>query len=60
MSDTYSTKGPICPYCSHEHLADEPFFFDEGLESMECDKCQKEFRVEAYMRWSWSCEPLAG
>lgn len=58
MSDTYSTDGPICPYCDHHHRADDPAFYDERAETFDCDNCQKPFKMYVYTSTSWTCGPL--
>lgn len=59
MGDTYSTEGPVCPYCNYQLTADEPHHFND-MEYTEdnCPSCGKTFRVEVYHSVSWSCEPL--
>lgn len=54
---TYSTFGPICPYCEHQHEADEPFYFDEGTTGMDCEHCDRPFGVEVYHSTSWKTHP---
>ena len=56
MEALYSTIGPICPHCEHQHRADEPFYFDEDTTEMECDHCSASFRVEVYHSTSWTTE----
>lgn len=57
VSEGYSTKGPICPHCSYQHRADEPFFFDEDMTEMECQSCDTVFGVRVYTSTSWTTEP---
>ena len=52
--DHYSTKGPICPYCGHQHNADEAFYYDENMARMECEACERDFDVRVYVRTSWT------
>jgi hypothetical protein len=55
--ETYSTDGPICPYCAHMHSAsDDPELYSETMDAMECAGCGDEFRVSVYIRHSWTCE----
>lgn len=54
MSERYSTAGPICPHCEHQHRADEPFYFDEDNIEMECERCNKPFAMEVYHSTSWT------
>jgi len=55
----YSKDGPICPYCGHQHNpSDDPeIFFSEDLTELTCGECDKDFRVSAYVSWSWTSEP---
>lgn len=59
MSDNYSTTGPICPHCEHQHRADEPFYFDEETTDMECEHCDKQFDVMVYTSTSWTTKAPA-
>lgn len=52
----YSTTGPICPYCGHQHRADEPFYFDESNCDMECESCDRSFAMSIYHSTSWTTE----
>jgi hypothetical protein len=56
VTDTYSTAGPLCPYCGHQHRADDPFYYDEGVTQMECEHCDLKFDVRIYTQTSWSCD----
>ncbi len=57
---TYSTDGPICPYCQRQFTPDEPHYFDERRYTEDdCDQCGKTFSVEVYTSTSWRCEPIA-
>lgn len=60
MSDqeTYSTAGPICPYCKIEHTPDCPEYFDETQSEMQCGFCEKTFKIDVFIETSWACEPL--
>lgn len=59
VADTYSTAGPICPYCEHKHRADEPFYFDEDMTRMDCEACDRGFDVHVYTQTSWTTSALA-
>lgn len=50
----YSTFGPVCPLCGHKHQADEPFYYDEEMTSMDCEACERNFDVRVYTSTSWS------
>lgn len=54
MSGLYSTEGPICPYCNHQHCADEPFYFDEDMARMDCEHCDRDFDVRVFTQTSWT------
>jgi transposase-like protein len=57
MAEThFSTDGPICPYCKHEHKADEPYYYDEEMTRMDCDACERDFDVRVHVRTSWSTQ----
>jgi ribosomal protein L37AE/L43A len=53
--ETYSHEGPQCPYCGRQYTADEPFYYDEYLGSLDCDSCGKIFKVEVYISTTWTC-----
>lgn len=55
--ETYSHEGPQCPYCGRQYTADEPFYYDENLQAMDCDECGEQFRVSVCISTSWTCEP---
>lgn len=59
MATHYSTIGPICPYCDHQHYADEPFYFDGDMSRMDCERCERDFDVEVYTSTSWSSQVRA-
>lgn len=50
----YSTSGPICPYCNHYHQADEPFYYDEDMARMDCERCERAFDVRVITQTSWT------
>ena len=58
MEETYSTDGPICPYCEHQHNpADEPqHYYNEMADESTCSSCGKDFKLSVYVRHSWTCE----
>ena len=56
MVDSYSTIGPICPHCDHQHRADEAFYFDESMTAMDCDHCERDFAVRVYTQTSWTAK----
>ena len=56
----YSTDGPICPYCSHRHRADEPFYFDEDMVAMDCESCDRDFTCEVFTQTSWTTRARDG
>lgn len=59
MSATYSVgTGPICPYCNHLHRADDPFFYNEDNEEMDCDGCGRTFHMEIGHTVSWNCSEI--
>lgn len=53
MKNHMSYDGPICPYCDYQHTADEPFYYDEDLDEMECGLCCKKFEVRVSMTTYW-------
>lgn len=53
--ETYSTAGPICPFCRHEHTHDGGYFYDENLTEFECDHCSQAVSVLVYTSTSWTC-----
>lgn len=57
-AETYSSSGPVCPYCGHNHGDTEPGFFNENLDEMDCDKCGRHFLVSVYISVSWTCERI--
>lgn len=57
MSDeTYSTDGPVCPYCGKLHKPDEGFFYNEDYSEQQCWQCDRVFSVRVYISHSWTCE----
>lgn len=54
MTERRSHKGPICPYCGHEHQADEAFFYDEDFCVFDCHSCDKSFPVTTHVQWTWT------
>lgn len=58
-AETYSTEGPICPYCARQYTADEGHYYDESnYTSEDCGSCGKTFSVEVYTSTSWTCEAV--
>lgn len=55
MSETYETRGPRCPYCQHLHRDLEAFHYNEGLDEMQCESCERDFGVRVYTSTSWTC-----
>lgn len=53
----YSSDGPICPHCEHEHTPDEAFYYDEGTTGMECGLCDKPFDLIVYNSTTWTTRP---
>lgn len=54
----YSTTGPICPHCGHEHQAEGPSFYDESNDQFDCDRCGEVFTCLVSTSTSWYSEPL--
>lgn len=54
ITECYSTAGPICPHCDHQHQADDPSYYNEDMDRMDCDHCCKEFLVRVYTSTSWT------
>lgn len=50
----YSTEGPVCPICGHQHRADDAFYFDESMVAMDCEACERDFSVRVYTSTSWT------
>lgn len=55
MAETYEYVGPKCPYCDHQHRADEAFYYDESMVRMECEACERDFNVRVYTSTTWTC-----
>lgn len=55
---TYSQDGPECPYCGREFTPDEGYYYEKAFTSMDCDECEKTFKVEVYHSTSWRCHPI--
>lgn len=60
MSETYSTKGAICPYCKtlNNPADDAATLFDEATDTFNCVSCGKDFSVSVLLSFAWRCEPL--
>ena len=52
-------EGPECPYCGCCHTADESHYFDEGGFEIECNDCEREFKVWPNISVSWRTESVA-
>lgn len=55
--ELYSTDGPVCPHCEHEHNPDEAFYYDESRTELECEECEATFAVRVYTSTSWATSP---
>lgn len=55
--ETYSTDGPICPYCKKLHKPDDGYFYSEDFDEQTCYSCNKDFNVSVYVSHSWTCTP---
>lgn len=52
------TKAPDC-FCDAVHTADESHYFDEGGFEIECNDCEREFKVWPNISVSWRTESVA-
>jgi transcription elongation factor Elf1 len=61
LDETYSTQGPVCPYCGHmENVSDDPsIFYDESLTEIECGECEQTYSCRLYVSHSWTSNPLS-
>lgn len=59
MSDRWSSKGAICPYCDFENLPEDENWslFDENTSEFECNDCGNEFQVNVITSYTWVTEP---
>jgi hypothetical protein len=57
-AETYSTDGPICPYCGTLCTPDESWFYDEMHTQFECDSCGKASDMRIYNSTSWACSTV--
>lgn len=56
MSETFEIGvGPRCPDCGHLHQPDEPSYFDESTDELECFSCGATFDVYVHVTTSWRC-----
>ena len=55
IEETYSTAGPVCPWCGYEHKHDGGYFYDEGLTEFDCESCGREVGVRVFTSTSWTC-----
>jgi len=56
MATHYSTNGPICPYCNHQHYPDGPYFYDDSVTELECENCDKTFDVRITTTTTWETQ----
>ena len=60
--DTSSSDYAICPYCGtpHEQLSygETPEMYAEGTDEMQCDTCEKFFKVHTTVSYYWRTEKL--
>jgi transposase-like protein len=58
--ETYSTDGPECPYCGHQHQPSEDpaHYYNEGNDSSTCESCDKDFEMSIHVSHSWTCKPF--
>lgn len=58
--ETYSTDGPECPYCGHQHKPSEDpsHYYNESNDTSTCESCDKDFTMSIYISHSWTCEPF--
>ena len=58
-NETYSTKGPECPYCGHvQNVSDDPsIYYDEELTEVECHGCERTYSCSVVVRHSWTSTP---
>lgn len=59
MSDhmRHSSSGPVCPYCEHEDMPDESFYYDEDTTELDCGSCGLTYGVRIYRSTSWTTLP---
>jgi ribosomal protein L37AE/L43A len=59
MRETYSHRGPQCPYCGRQFTADDSYYYDEMNYTEEtCDQCDKKFSVSVQSSVVWACEEI--
>ena len=58
MTETYSTIGPVCPYCEHVHATDAAPIYNEKPTDFQCERCSKESHMEVYHPTSWACQEI--
>lgn len=58
--ETYSTEGPECPHCGHQHQPSEDpaHYYNESSDTSTCESCEKDFKMSVYVSHSWTCEPF--
>lgn len=58
-TETFSDKGPECPYCGDTIMPDEGIYYDETrYVTDECPTCEKKFKVEVHTSTTWTCEAV--
>ena len=60
MNETYSESSAICPYCGHKNKPEDSdgYLYDEDTTDWECGECGKEFSVDVYVKFTWSCKEI--
>lgn len=59
----YRTQDIMCPYCEAIQSSDMKYEEIQGVEGehvVECCDCEKEFKVELYIEFNYSSEPMEG
>ena len=57
MSETYSENFAVCPYCGYANKPEDTdgYLYDEDTTEWECGKCGKEFSVDVFVKFTWTC-----
>ena len=60
MSETYSDNAAVCPYCDYMNNPEDSdgYLYDEDTTTWECGECEKEFSVDVYRKFTWTCEEI--
>ena len=60
MGETYSMNYAICPYCEHANNPHDTdgLLYDENTTTWECRQCEKEFSVDVYVKYTWTCKEI--